>query len=187
MINLNLQAIPGNIIKFKRRKTNKTFQQLTEKIASQAQYHCQYCGLSCESFFDIVNIDGNYSNNVESNFALACQLCSPCLLMDQYDISYNGHDRLIYLPEITQAHLNLMVAAMAKLSVSEENKEHIISAKTLYSSLKDRVQFLKEVCQSDLSHPGTFLFINNGENKNYELISGVRLLFPLNRVAEIIL
>ncbi|WP_242506555.1 hypothetical protein [Piscirickettsia salmonis] len=119
-------------------------------------------------------------------------MCSQCLLIDQYDINYSGEDKLIYLPEISQVELNLMMIAMAKLaSVDTENsqfnsKENILSVKTLYSSLSERSELLTKVCQVDISHPGFLSFIFKENLKNNELLSSIRIIFSLSRVSGFI-
>ncbi|ALA25297.1 hypothetical protein AVI51_04140 [Piscirickettsia salmonis] len=177
MLNLALQALPGNNIKFERRKNNLLFKKIAEEIALAANYHCQYCGIFCQGWHTAVNIDGDYSNNRHSNLTVACKLCAGCLLMDQYTVDYVGENKLIFLPEVSQTELNLAAVAMARMVKSGGNKEYTLAAKTLYSSLSGRSDFLKNICSSDLSHPSVFLFINSNKDNNHELVSGIRLMF----------
>ncbi|AKP72741.1 putative intracellular multiplication protein IcmJ [Piscirickettsia salmonis] len=192
MLNLCLQANIGNFIKHERRKRNNNFIKLSKKIADKFEYNCSYCGVNCEKWYEIVNADGNYKNNQHSNLVIACKVCSQCLLIDQYDINYSGEDKLIYLPEISQVELNLMMIAMAKLaSVDTENsqfnsKENILSVKTLYSSLSERSELLTKACQVDISHPGFLSFIFKENLKNNELLSSIRIIFSLSRVSGFI-
>ncbi|WP_235603457.1 hypothetical protein [Piscirickettsia litoralis] len=158
---------------------------MAEEIAKNSHYRCQYCQVFCKEWYEIINIDGNYDNNYHNNLACACKLCANCLLMDQYTLSYIGESKLIFLPEISQADLNLVVVTMAKIVSSEENKEYTLAAKTLYSSLSGRSDFLKEICQADLSHPSSFLFMSSDKEIDYKLISGVRLIFSFNYLESV--
>ncbi len=48
---------------FARRKEDKNFLPVAKKIYERDQYTCQYCGFQAKEYQDIVNLDGNYTNN----------------------------------------------------------------------------------------------------------------------------
>ncbi|ODN42482.1 type IVB secretion system protein IcmJDotN [Piscirickettsia litoralis] len=190
MLNLCLQACSGNFIRHERRKKNNRFKEISKKIAEEYSYKCRYCNMLCENWYDIVNIDGDYKNNKSSNLAIACKICSQCLLLDQYGVDYSGEDKLIYLPELNQVELNIIMVAMAEIACSTNNKsvdkDRVLSAKTVYSSLSERSELLSKIYQIDMSRPALFSFISNESLKASELVSSIRILFSLNKVSGLI-
>ena len=52
---------------FIRRREDKAFLPVAEKILQRDNYTCQYCGFQAKEYQEIVNRDANYANNKYSN------------------------------------------------------------------------------------------------------------------------
>src|SRR5271155_5016350 len=88
---------------FVRRKEDKAFLSVAKKVYERDLYTCQYCGFQAKEYQEVVNADGNYTNNKLSNMITACCFCSQCLFLETLGLSDVGGGQLIYAPEITQA------------------------------------------------------------------------------------
>ena len=49
------------------RKADDAFLAFEKKVLSRDQHKCQYCGFQSSIRMDVVNRDGNYANNKQSN------------------------------------------------------------------------------------------------------------------------
>ena len=83
----------------------KHFCQLQNEYIERDNYTCQYCGFQAKEYQEIVNLDGNYTNNKLSNMVTACCFCSQCLFLQSVGLDEMGGGQLIYLPEMSQADL----------------------------------------------------------------------------------
>src|SRR5688572_30086292 len=91
---------------FVRRREDKAFHPISQRIYQRDYYTCQYCAFQAKEFQEIVNLDGNYHNNKFSNLVTACCFCSQCLFLESVGLDEMGGGQLIYLPELSQADLN---------------------------------------------------------------------------------
>ncbi|WP_151193859.1 type IVB secretion system protein IcmJDotN [Cysteiniphilum sp. JM-1] len=169
---LTLQNIAGSYVHFISRQTDEKYQVLRLKTLTQTS-HCQYCGFSPSTkdldSMQIVNIDGDYSHNQRSNFALACSLCANYLLLDQYPTEYVGEDRMIYLPELTQQQLQALYHAIVQNDLVNDQNE-------IYAELMDRAEYLEQCYGVGLSNPGIFKFLLITPHRQQHWISAVRWL-----------
>lgn len=134
-----------------RRREDKAFLPVAEKILRRDQYTCQYCGFQAKEYQEIVNLDGNYMNNKFSNLITACCFCSQCLFIESMSLEEMGGGQLIYLPEMTQAELNsfchVLFCAMGNGTGYQD------SAQTIYRSFKFRSQLVENKYGSGSSNP----------------------------------
>src|SRR5947207_10905682 len=91
---------------FVRRKHDKAFLPVSKKILGRDAYTCQYCGFQAAEYQEIINLDGDYTNNKLSNMAVACCFCVQALFLQSVGLDEMGGGQLIYLPEVSQADLN---------------------------------------------------------------------------------
>lgn len=136
---------------FVRRKDDKGFLPVERRILERDAYTCQYCGFQAQEFQEVINLDGNYTNNVSSNMATACCFCKQCLFLQAAGMDEMSGGQLIYLPEMSQADLNsfchVLFCAMGNNTGYQETSQSI------YRSLKFRSQSVENKFGSGTSNP----------------------------------
>ena len=134
-----------------RRRGDKAFLPVAEKIFLRDQYTCQYCGFQAREYQEVVNLDGNYMNNKYSNMITACCFCSQCLFIESLGLEEMAGGQLIYLTEMTQAELNsfchVLFCAMGNGTGYQE------SAQSIYRSFKFRSQVVENKFGPGTSNP----------------------------------
>ena len=60
---LKLMATPGAWRMYSARKADPKFKSYEQKVFQRDRYTCQFCGFQAKLYQEIVNLDGNYSNN----------------------------------------------------------------------------------------------------------------------------
>ena len=136
---------------FVRRKADKAFLPVAKRVLARDAYTCQYCAFQAKDFQEIVNLDGNYTNNKLSNMVTACCFCSQCLFLQAVGMDDMSGGQLIFLPEISQGDLNsfchVLFCAMGNNTGYQE------SAQGIYRSLKFRSQIIENKFGSGTSNP----------------------------------
>lgn len=136
---------------FSRRREDKAFQPVADKIFKRDNYTCQYCGFQAREFQEIVNADSNYTNNKFSNLITACCFCSQCLFIESVGVDEMGGGQLIFLPEMSQADLNsfchVLFCAMGNGTGYQD------SAQAIYRSFKFRSQPIETKFGAGTSNP----------------------------------
>ncbi len=136
---------------FVRRKQDKAFLPVQQRVFDRDVYTCQYCGFQAKEYQEVVNADGNYNNNKLSNLLTACCFCSQCLFLQAVGIDEMGGGQLIYLPEMTQGDLNSFSHVL--FCAMENNTGYQTSAQSIYRSLKFRSQIVENKFGSGTSNP----------------------------------
>lgn len=164
---------------FVRRRQDKAFQPIAARVYERDNYTCQYCGFQAKEFQEIVNIDGNYTNNKMSNMITACCFCSQCLFLETLGMEDMGGGQLIYAPEISQADLNsfchVLFCAMGNGTGYQE------SAQAIYRGFKFRSQIIENKFGAGTSNPATFgqLVLEyklEHPNEPIDILNDIRLL-----------
>lgn len=136
---------------FVRRREDKAFLPVAKKILERDNYTCQYCSFQAREYQEIVNLDGNYTNNKLSNLITACCFCSQCLFIESAGFDDMSGGQLVYLPEITQADLNsfchVLFCAMGNGTGYQE------SAQAIYRGFKFRSQMIETKFGATTSNP----------------------------------
>lgn len=139
---------------FVRRRDDPAFLPVAQRVLERDNYTCQYCGFQAKEFQEIVNLDGNYTNNKLSNMATACCFCSQCLFLETVGLDEMGGGQLIYTPEMKQSDLNsfchVLFCAMGNGTGYQE------SAQAIYRGLKFRSQPIENKFGAGTSNPATF-------------------------------
>ena len=139
---------------FVRRREDKPFLPVAEQVLNRDNYTCQFCGFQAKQYQEIVNLDGNYSNNKLSNMVTACCFCSQCLFIQSVGVDEMGGGQLVYLPEMSQADLNsfchVLFCAMGNGTGYQD------SAQSIYRSFKFRSQQIESKFGSGTSNPSVF-------------------------------
>ena len=136
---------------FVRRKEDKAFQPVQKRIFERDRYACQYCGFQAKEYQEVVNLDGNYTNNKLSNMITACCFCVQCLFLQAVGLDEMGGGQLVYLPEISQSDLNSFCHVL--FCAMENNTGYQDSAQSIYRSLKFRSQIVENKFGSGASNP----------------------------------
>lgn len=164
---------------FVRRREDKPFLPVAEQAYKRDHYTCQYCGFQARQYQEIVNLDGNYSNNKLSNLITACCFCSQCLFIQSVGLDEMGGGQLVYLPEMSQADLNsfchVLFCAMGNGTGYQD------SAQAIYRGLKFRSQQIESKFGSGTSNPSVFgqlllEFQANAPESAIDIFKDIRLL-----------
>ncbi len=151
---LSLAVNPEGWRAFVRRREDKAFQPVQERVFRRDTFTCQYCGFQARQFQQVVNLDGNYANNRLGNLITACCFCSQCLFLESIDLEGVGGGQLIYLPEMTQADLNsfchVLFCALGNGTGYQE------SAESIYRDMKFRSQPVENRFGAGSSQPAAF-------------------------------
>lgn len=138
MYPLTIQINPEGWPLFQRRRRNKKFHAVRDKVLARDDHRCQFCSFQADKFQQVINVDGNYRNNKSSNLVTACVLCAHC-----HFIGSANFGNIIYLPEYTQAELNqvsrVLFCAMRDDCLYQE------TARTLYRSFRNRTQEVEKL------------------------------------------
>lgn len=136
---------------FIRRREDKAFLPVMNKVLERDNYTCLYCGFQAKQYQEVVNLDGNYSSHKFSNLITACCFCSQCLFIESLGLEENSGGQLIYLPEMSQADLNsfchVLFCAMGNGTGYQETSQAI------YRSLKFRSQPIENKFGAGTSNP----------------------------------
>jgi intracellular multiplication protein IcmJ len=164
---------------FVRRREDKAFLPVAEKILGRDNYTCQYCGFQAKEYQEIVNLDGNYTNNKYSNLITACCFCSQCLFIESIGVDEMGGGQLIFLPDMTQAELNsfchVLFCAMGNGTGYQE------TAQSIYRSFKFRSQLIETKFGAGTSNPavlGQLMLeqLARGDEEKRNILQDLRLL-----------
>jgi intracellular multiplication protein IcmJ len=136
---------------FIRRKRDKAFLPMSQRVFERDAYACQYCGFQARHYQEVVNIDGNYTHNRLDNLMTACCFCSQCLFLQAVGLDEMGGGQLVYLPEISQANLNSFCHVL--FCAMGNNTGYQDSAQAIYRGFKFRSQLIENKLGSGTSNP----------------------------------
>ncbi|HCR5300127.1 TPA: type IVB secretion system protein IcmJDotN [Legionella pneumophila] len=176
---LKLIASPGSWRLYSARKIDERFKSYEQKIFQRDRYTCQFCGFQARLYQDIVNLDGDYTNNRLSNLVTTCCFCAQCFFVESVGVGGYGGGTLIYLPELTQAELNSLCHVLFCAITNDTGYKS--SAQNIYRSFKFRSQIVEEKFGEGTSDPAIFgqLMIDSGVNSEEireKLFKNIRLL-----------
>lgn len=124
---------------FLARRHQEAFRKNAPKIWQRDQYRCQFCGFQSKRFQEIVNVDGNYRNNVASNLTTACGLCAHCLFMGAQGL---GH-KIIFCPQMTQVQISQVTRVL--FCATDSGTEMSETAKALYRNMLKWTDPIEEI------------------------------------------
>lgn len=136
---------------FVRRKQDKAFLPVQNRIFERDIYTCQFCAFQAKQYQEVINLDGNYTNNKLSNMVTACCFCSQCLFLQSVGLDEMGGGQLIYMPEMSQADLNSFCHVL--FCAMENNTGYQESSQSIYRSFKFRSQMIENTFGSGTSNP----------------------------------
>ena len=176
---LRLMASPGAWRLYSARKADPRFKTYERKVFHRDSYTCQFCGFQAKLYQDIVNLDGNYTNNNLSNLATSCCFCAQCFFLESVGVGGYGGGSLVFLPELSQTELNSLCHVLFCAITNDTGYKS--SAQTIYRSFKFRTQAVENKFGEGTSDPSIFghLLIDAGTLSNEEanqLFKDIRLL-----------
>lgn len=176
---LKLMATAGAWRIYSARQADPRFKTFEQQVFQRDGYVCQFCGFQAQLYQDVVNLDGNFTNNRMSNLVTACCFCSQCFFIESVGVGGYGGGTLIYLPELTQAELNSLCHVLFCAITNDTGYKS--SSQTIYLSFKTRSQLVEEKFGEGTSDPAILghLLIDSGPLKSEQfdkIFKGVRLL-----------
>lgn len=176
---LSLIASPGAWRLYSARKADERFKSYELKVFQRDKYTCQFCGFQAKLFQEVVNLDGNYTNNKLTNLVTACCFCAQCFFIESVGVGGYGGGTLVYLPELTQTELNSLCHVLFCAITNDTGYKN--SAQDIYRNFKFRSQTIEEKFGEGTSDPAIFgqLIIDAGVTSNditEKLLKNIRLL-----------
>ena len=178
-LELQLIATPDAWRLYSARKIDERFKAFEKRILQRDRYTCRFCGFQAKNYQDVVNLDGNYSNNKSDNVVTACCFCSQCFFMESVGVGGYGGGTLIYLPELSQTELNSLCHVIFCAITNDTGYK--TSAQTIYRGFKLRSQAIEEKFGEGTSDPAIFghLLIDSGhysDESAKKVVKDMRLL-----------
>ena len=137
-----------------RRELAPGFDAFKQKVLEQNQWRCYHCGFVAKKHMHVMNKDGNYFNNQIKNLYAACPLCFWSCNLAYANAS--GHNRgvLIYMPEMTQSHINGLMhsifCSVAGATLHEGTSE------VIHKTMKLRAKVVEDMYGEGRSDPTAF-------------------------------
>lgn len=160
------------------RKIDPKFEAFQQKVLKRDRYRCQYCGFQATQYQDVVNVDGDFSNNKLSNLVTACCFCAQCFFVESVGVGGYGGGTLIYLPEMSQQELNSLSHVL--FCAITNNTGYKSTAQALYRTFKTRAQAVESKFGEGTSDPAVLgqLIIDSDVNRSdmQRIFTSVRLL-----------
>lgn len=176
MYPIKLDVNPQGWRLFMQRKQDRCFADFSQKIFNRDNFACQFCGVQSKQHQEVINLDKNYFNNKLTNLVTACGFCTQCFFLESVE-SYGG-GVLIYLPEITQNHLNGLCHLL--FSAMNNETEYKETAQNAYRHFKLRAQILEEEWGEQIQEPSIFgqllIELDNKDLLNKKIFQAIRLL-----------
>ncbi len=175
---LELRASLGAWRLYSARKLDPKFEAFQLKILRRDRYRCQYCGFQAADYQDVVNVDGDFSNNKMSNLATACCFCAQCFFVESVGVGGYGGGSLVYMPEMTQPAINGLCHVL--FCAITNNTGYKNTAQALYRNFKFRTQLVEEKFGEGTSDPSVLgqLVIDSAiyQSEMKRIFTNVRLL-----------
>jgi intracellular multiplication protein IcmJ len=176
---LKLVASPSAWRLYSARQADPKFKTFEQRVLQRDRYTCQFCGFQAKLYQDVVNLDGNYTNNRLENLITACCFCSQCFFIESVGVGGYGGGTLIYLPELTQPELNSLCHVLFCAITNDTGYKS--SAQTIYLSFKVRSQIVEDKFGEGTSDPAIFghLMIDSGittPENSMKIFKNIRLL-----------
>ncbi|OGT50638.1 MAG: type IV secretion protein IcmJ [Gammaproteobacteria bacterium RIFCSPHIGHO2_12_FULL_41_15] len=163
---LELKASLGAWRMYSARKIDPKFEAYQRKVLQRDRYRCQYCGFQAMQYQDVINQDGDFSNNKMTNLVTACCFCAQCFFVESVGVGGYGGGTLIYLPEMSQQQLNSLCHVL--FCAITNNTGYKSTAQAVYRVMKQRSKFIEDKFGEGTSDPSVLgqLIIDSGANNS---------------------
>ncbi len=158
MIELYLQINPSGWKMMLMRDRQEAFFTTKAKIIARDSNTCQFCnfiGIAKQMY--VVNLDGDYNNNVAKNLVCACSICTRCVLIGSFEEVNNeaSVERLIICNELSQVQLNHLYRVLLT-SMSTPSLPQAEISKTVFRSFRNRGNLVDELFGNNASDTRVF-------------------------------
>ena len=163
---------------------NPRFQELRAKVLVRDKNVCQGCGWKSDQHQEIHHRDDDHENFAESNLETLCPLCHQAFHLPTVGLLESGE--LIWLPEMSQASLNLLCIGLF-VAQRQTNGKHEGTAKSVFSALLSRKSVVdKHVGQGGVSTLAQVLLKYSPEEyaQRANYLSDLRLLPQASRFEQ---
>lgn len=147
-----------------------------DAVMKAADWTCQGCGLRCDRYLEVHNIDGDHDNNSMENRTALCPLCHQVFHPIQARITSAGD--LIWFPELSQEKLNQALVAIFCAQAGDDP-----ALRATASQIFGWIQARQSVLEAALgtSDPGILAQVLIGMSSSErqtraETLSGIRML-----------
>ncbi|MBP9721567.1 MAG: type IVB secretion system protein IcmJDotN [Gammaproteobacteria bacterium] len=147
MRELYLQINPSGWKMMLMRDRNNAFASLRLKVLDRDNHTCQFCNFTgVPKQMYVINLDGNYNNNIPENMCCACSICTRCVLIGSFEEVDNQEsvERLIICNELSQVQLNHLYRILLT-SMANKNLPQSEVAKTAFRSFRNRANLVDEM------------------------------------------
>lgn len=151
---IRLTASAGAWRLYSARQADPKFKMFEKKVFERDEYRCQFCGFQARAYQEVVNRDGDYTNNKIDNLVTACCFCAQCFFIESVGVGGYGGGSLIYLPELSQAELNSLCHVLFCAVTNDTGYKS--TAQSIYRNLKFRTQPIEEKFGEGTSDPAIF-------------------------------
>jgi intracellular multiplication protein IcmJ len=176
---LRLVASPGAWRLYSARKADERFKAFETKVLQRDRYICQFCGFQAKLYQEVVNLDGDYTNNRMNNMITSCCFCAQCFFIESVGVGGYGGGTLVYLPELEQNEVNSLCHVLFCAITNDTGYKN--SAQNIYRSFKMRSQMVEDKFGEGTSDPAILgqLIIDSGASSHEtedRLFKNIRLL-----------
>ncbi len=176
---IQLKASSGAWRLYSARQADPRFKVFEEKVFQRDHYTCQFCGFQARVLQEVINLDGDYTNNKLVNLATSCCFCAQCFFIESVGVGGYGGGTLIYLPELSQEELNSLCHVLFCAITNDTGYKS--TAQSVYRNLKFRSQPVEEKFGEGTSDPSIFgrLLIDSGNTDSEiaaQIFREIRLL-----------
>ena len=120
---------------------------------------CAMCKYPLEdvsrSYLIPVNPDTNEVDVKSTSVSYICGMCYKSIFVHNYNLNYDGDDRILYLPELSQAELNHIYNWIYSKSTNTGS----LQKKEVYSEIMSQTSRMKNEGGVDLGNPGYFCYL----------------------------
>ena len=173
-------VIPNGWRAFSFRRDDKNFLPFYQRVLDRDKHTCYYCGFKAKKYMEVVNLDGNYFNNILTNLVTSCGFCSQCFFLEVVGKYDNSGGRMIYLPEISQVNLNGLCHVL--FCAIANSTDYLLEAQEVYKFFKSRAKMVENFLGQGMSDPsllGNMLLNEQAKVRQKiqkEIFDSVRLL-----------
>lgn len=186
---------------------DQAYVDVRRAVLQRDTYTCQYCGFRsvptpgqspvtnlASGYLQVHHVNDDHTDNRLENLVTVCPFCHQVFHVG--NAGYNGNAVAIYLPDLTQQQLNLLVNSLAVAAAREPkdatNPRVKTGATRLYNTLRRLDKPLDDAVEientpiSDLKNLAGSLMLLKGENTDL-VLANVRVLPNIDSFRESVL
>lgn len=123
------------------------FKNIRKKALDRDDNTCRFCGFRASSYQEVHHVNDDHSDNRLDNLVTACLFCHMCHHIGRAGVVNEGS--IIYLPQISQAHLNHLVRSC--LVAQRWAEPYVTNARHGAPTLIQQAKFVADAAKSLMS------------------------------------